>query len=246
MQAGGASRLPFAWRRVPSSKAVRARRLLRMLASWPPCAPPRPHAVHTPHPGRPGGWAVVPGARTSAAARAPCACRGQRQPALEGHGLGHDARAGQRHGGLHLALFLQQLRPGLPGGWVGGVHRGHPTAAAVWAWLRQRVLPACGSAPRGGAQPPAREASHRIAHPARGELLESPVLLGSGQHAPSCYAPPPRRHAWGARMHVVHPAAPRRALQVAVQAALTVIGNCTCWLAAYRLFAAAQDERQQA
>jgi hypothetical protein len=33
---------------------------------------------------------------------------------------------------------------------------------------------------------------------------------------------------------------------VALQAALTVVGNCTCWLAAYRIFAAARDEREGA
>ena len=41
------------------------------------------------------------------------------------------------------------------------------------------------------------------------------------------------------------PCLPWRPLQflVALQAALTVVGNFTCWLAAYRIYAAAQQEQ---
>lgn len=34
--------------------------------------------------------------------------------------------------------------------------------------------------------------------------------------------------------------------QVALQAGLTVVGNTTCWLAAYRIWKGAQEEGQQA
>ncbi|WIA11194.1 hypothetical protein OEZ86_002176 [Tetradesmus obliquus] len=33
---------------------------------------------------------------------------------------------------------------------------------------------------------------------------------------------------------------------VALQAFLTVVGNCTCWLAAYRIYSAAQAEKSSA
>lgn len=41
------------------------------------------------------------------------------------------------------------------------------------------------------------------------------------------------------------PCLPWRPLQflVALQAALTVVGNFTCWLAAYQIYAAAQQEQ---
>ena len=138
--------------------------------------------------------------------------RGQRLPTVEGHGLGHAALPRLRHVRLHLALLLQQPRPGgeprrhcaagscVCLGWCVslGMHRelGGLRCCCLHGrrpWLE--VIPCCCQAP----------------------TLTPPFHL----------CPPPS------------------ALQflVSLQAGLTVLGNFTCWAAAYRIYQWGQEQQ---